>query len=153
MASNRTSWNAYSRRRRAEGLLLTTDTDLTPNPLNLGAKFVELLEIRARNFASAAKAAAGADVLVKIEITDNNGDVKYLDAADRDYATAEVTLAPVQDDLATGLGVTPVDATGTARAATEGATSPIVLESPVRIAILNGATTTDFMTVDLIVKG
>jgi len=103
------------------------------------------------NWASIAKAGAGTDTAVKIKLTDGNSDVVYLDAADRDYATAEVTLNPTQDDTATGLGVTPVDATGAA--ATAGAGAPIVLQSPVLVQVLNGGTATDFMTVDLIVEG
>jgi len=138
------------KRRRVEGLLADSDEPLSPNPLNLGAKFATLKQIRARNWASAAKAGAGTDTAVKIKVTDNNSDVVYLDASDRDYATAEVTLLPSQDDTATGLGVIPVDATGAA--ATAGAGAPIVLESPVVVSILNGGTATDFMTVDLIVE-
>lgn len=143
-------------RRRIEGLVLDADHDLgnvadeQTVKLGLGSKFAELLEIRARNWASAAKAAAGTDVLQRIRITDNNADVKYLDAADRDYATAEVTLAPVLDDTATGLGVLGVDATGAVRAAGSG--GKIILESPVLVAVVNGGTATDFFTCDLIVR-
>ena len=138
------------KRRRVEGLLSDSDEPLLPNPLNLGAKFATLRQIRARNWNAAAKASAGTDTAVKIKITDYNNDVVYLDAADRDYATAEVTILPSQDDTATGLGVVPTDATGAA--ATAGAGAPIVLESPVVVSILNGGTATDFMTVDLIVE-
>lgn len=148
--------SARIRKRRVEGLILDTDHDLG-NTLNsqvvklgLGAKFAKLLAIRARNWASSAKAAAGGDTAVKIRITDANSDIVYLDAADRDYATAEITLLPTQDDTATGLGVTPVDATGAV--ATAGAGGPIILEGPVLVAIVNGGTATDFMTVDLIVE-
>jgi len=138
------------KKRRVEGLLADTDEPLSPNPLNLGAKYAKLLTIRARNWASAAKAGAGTDQAVKIRITDNNSDIVYLDASDRDYATAEVTINPTLDDTATGLNVIPTDATGAA--ATAGAGAPIVLESPVIVAVVNGGTATDFMTVDLIVE-
>jgi hypothetical protein len=137
------------KKRRVEGLLDDTDADLSPNPVNLGAKYAKLLAIRARSWASAAKAGAGTDNAVKIEITDYNGNIVYLDASDRDYKTAEVVLLPTQDDTAAGAAL-PVDATGAT--ATAGAGGPIVLESPVRVAILNGGTATDFMTVDLIVE-
>jgi len=40
------------KKRRAEGVLVDTDADLSPNPLNLGAKYAKLLTIRARNWAS-----------------------------------------------------------------------------------------------------
>ncbi len=136
------------RRRRVEGLVSANPTTLAE--LGLGSKFATLRAIRARNWASSAKAAAGVDVLTQVEITDKNGDVVYKDAADRDYATAEVTLHPVLDDTATGLGITGVDATGAARAA--GEASAIIMEGPVTVKILNGTTATDFMTVDLIVE-
>lgn len=141
------------KKRRAEGLLSDSDEALLPNPISFGGgnhKYGKILGFRARNWASSAKAGAGADNAVKVKITDNNGDVVYLDASDRDYATAEVTLSISQDDTATGLGVTPVDATGAA--ATAGAGAPIWAESPVVVSILNGGTATDFMTVDLIVE-
>ncbi len=139
------------RKRRVEALVSSTDATLLPAPVNLGTKFARIVQIRARNWASAAKAGAGTDQAIKIKITDANSDVVYLDASDRDYATAEITLVPSQDDTATGLGVTPVDATGAA--ATAGAGAGIIAESPVTVTVLNGATATDFMTVDLIVEG
>jgi hypothetical protein len=144
------------KRRRVEGLVLDTDHDLNNAAgaqtvkLSLGAKYAKLVAIRARNWASSAKAGAGTDTAQKLRITDANGDVVYLDAADRDYATAEVTLNPTQDDTATGLGVTPVDATGAA--ATAGAGAPIILEGPVLVAVVNGGTATDFFTCDLFVE-
>jgi hypothetical protein len=136
------------KKRTAEGLVSANPVSFTA--VGLGAKYGKLVAIRSRNWASSAKGGAGTDTAVKIKITDNNSDVVYLDASDRDYATAEITLNPTQDDTATGLGVTPVDATGAA--ATAGAGAPIIMESPVTVAILNGTTTTDFMTVDLFVE-
>jgi len=144
------------KKRRIEGLVLDTDHDLgniagaQTVKLGLGAPFAKLLSIRARNWASAAKGAAGADVLTKIRITDANGDIVYLDAADRDYATAEVTINPTQDDTVTGLNVIATDATGAT--ATAGAGAPIIMQGPVLVAVVNGATATDFFTCDLIVE-
>lgn len=138
------------KRRRVEGLVSANPTTTQFASLGLGAKYVKLVEIRARNWASSAKAGAGTDTAVKIKITDANSDVVYLDAADRDYATAEVTLLPTADDTATGLGITAVDATGAA--ATAGAGGPIMVQSPVQVVIVNGTTATDFMTVDLFVE-
>ena len=57
------------KRRRVEGLLADSDEPLSPNPLNLGAKFATLKQIRARNWASAAKAGAGTDTAVKIKVS------------------------------------------------------------------------------------
>lgn len=144
------------KKRRIEGLVLDADHDLgnvagaQTVKLGLGAKYARLHEIRARNWASSAKAGAGADTAQRIRITDNNGDIVFLDAADRDYATAEVTLVPVLDDTVTGLGLLGTDATGAVRAA--GEASGIILEGPVLVAVVNGATATDFFTCDLIVE-
>jgi hypothetical protein len=138
------------KKRRVEGLTDDSDANLTPSPLNLGAKYGILRTIRAKGWASSAKAATSVDTAVKIRITDNNSDVVYLDASDRDYGTAEVTINPTMDDTATGINVVPTDATGAA--ATAGAGAPIIMESPVTVAIVNGGTTTDYFTVDLIVE-
>lgn len=137
------------RKIRAEGL--TAATPQVIGVKSLGTKYARLLEIRVRNWASSAKAGAGTDTAIKVKLTDGNAVVKYLDAADRDYATAAVVLIPSQDDTATGLGVVPVDATGAAASA--GAGAPIVLQSPVTVTIVNGGTATDFVTVDMIVEG
>lgn len=132
---------------------LTTATPVTISAtggLGLGAKFGKLVAIRARNWASSAKAGAGTDTAIRLKIVDNNSTVVYLDAADRDYATAQVVLNPTQDDTSTGLGVTPVDATGAA--ATAGAGAPIVMESPVVVSVVNGGTVTDYVEVELLVE-
>lgn len=139
------------KKRRVEGLISASPTTtLSGATLGLGAKYGKLLGIRARNWASSAKAGAGTDTAIRIKVTDNNGDVVYLDAADRDYATAEVTLVVGADDTTTGLGITPVDSTGAAASA--GAGLPVVMESPVTVGVVNGGTATDFLTVDLIVE-
>jgi hypothetical protein len=135
-------------KRTAAGL--TTSSSLPATVVGLGAKYATLRTIRCRNWASSAKAGAGTDTAIKIKITDNNSDIVYLDAADRDYATAEVTINPTLDDTATGLNVVPTDATGAA--ATAGAGAPIIMESPVTVTILNGGTTTDYVQVDLLVE-
>lgn len=127
-------------------------TAATPQVLGivgLGAKFGVLKCIRARNFADATKLAAGTDAALRLKIVDNHGTVAYLDAADRDYKTAEVVLYPVQDDTATGLTPLVVDATGAAAAA--GQSADIVLESPVTVSAVNGGTATDFVYVELLV--
>ena len=115
-----------------------------------GAKYGKLVGIIARNYASSAKSGAGTDTAGRIKITDAASKVVYLDAADRDYATAEVFLLPSQDDTATGLDVTPVDATGAA--ATAGAGAPIIMKSPVTVTAVNFGTATDYLSVDLLVE-
>lgn len=145
------------RKRTVEGLI--DDTDHVIGIVALGHKYSKVHGIRARNWASLAKrntpagdgSDAGTDAAIKIKLTDNNGDVFYLDASDRDYKTAEITLAIGLDDTASGLGITPVDSTGAA--ATAGAGIVPVVESPVTVTILNGATATDYMVVELLVEG
>lgn len=136
-------------KKRTVNFLLATAT-AAADPVSIGSKYGFLRSIRARNWASSAKAGAGADTAIRLKITDANSDVVYLDAADRDYAGAEVTLSPSQDDTATGLGVTPVDATGAP--ATAGAGNPIFMQGPVTVSVVNAGTATDYLTVDLFVE-
>lgn len=137
------------KRRRTEGLTSAAPVELPK--VGLGAPYGRVFGIVARNWASSAKAAAGVDVLGRIELKDDNGDIFYLDAADRDYATAEVTLAIALDDTLTGLNVIAVDSTGAAAAAGEPVANPVV-RSPITVTARNFATTTDFLTVDLLVE-
>lgn len=127
---------------------VTATATATVGVIRLQSKYGKLLRIKARMWASSAKAGAGADVASKIKITDGGSVVVYLDAADRDYATAAVVLFPTQDDTATGLGTLAVDATGAA--ATAGAGAPIIMQSPVTIANANAGTATDYMEVELV---
>lgn len=136
------------KKRTAAGL--TTATPVSFSPVGLGAKYARLVGIRARNYASSAKAGAGTDTAIRLKITDNNSDIVYLDASDRDYATAEVTLYVAQDDTATGLNTLAVDATGAT--ATAGSGQGVVMESPVTVGVVNGGTTTDYVEVQLLVE-
>jgi len=145
-------------RRRVEGL--TTATPVTIGSVGGGPKagpgaYARLLRIIARNFASAAKAAAGADVLSKISVEDAEGKVLFLDAADRDYATAEVRLDVFTDVTVTGLtGSTPVDRTGAAFTLNADATylTPVAAKLPFVVKGVNFGTVTDFLSVDLILE-
>jgi len=118
--------------------------------------YAALRAIIARNFASSAKAAAGADVLGTLEVKDAEGRIMFLDAADRDYATAEVRLNVTRDVTATGLtgAGTYVDATGAAitMAAETEAGSPQPYKLPFTVTARNFATVTDFLTVDLLLE-
>jgi hypothetical protein len=118
--------------------------------ISLGAAYGVVKGVIARNWASSAKAAAGTDALEKIKLTDARGIVFYLDAADRDYKTAEVNLVITPDDTATGLGVTPVDATGAAASA--GSKADFVAKSPVTVEVQDAGTTTDYFEVSLLVQ-
>jgi hypothetical protein len=145
-------------RRRVEGL--TTATPVTIGTVGGGVKagtgaYARLWRIIARNFASSLKAAAGADVLGRIEVDDAEGKVLYLDAADRDYATAEVRLDVHTDVTATGLtGSTDVDRTGAAFTLNADATFmvPVIAKLPFTVKGINFGTVTDFLSVDLILE-
>ena len=115
--------------------------------INLGASYGVVKGFVARNWASSAKAAAGVDALEKVKLTDANGLVFYLDAADRDYKTAQVTVAIAGDDTATGLGYIPVDATGAA----SGAGIEVVVKSPVTVEVQDAGTATDYFELALLV--
>lgn len=115
-----------------------------------GTKFGRVHGVVARNWASSAKAAAGADTSIKLKLTDGNSDVFYLEASARDWAGAEVTLAISLDDTATGLGVTNVDGTGAA--ATAGAGNVPVVQSPITVAVLGGGTATDWFECALLIE-
>ncbi len=131
---------------------LTTSTTTTLGTISLGAPYGRVLGFKAQVYASSAKAAAGADVLVSIKLTDAQGVVFYADAADRDYATgnAKNYIAFGQDDTSTSLGNTATDATGAA--ATAGASVQQVVQSPITVTVLNDATVTDYAEVSLYVE-
>jgi hypothetical protein len=148
-------------KRHVEGLISANPVDLSPVGLGsnqvgafAGAKFGRLVGIRARNFASSAKSGAGSDTAIRLRITDGNSDIVYLDAADVDYATAEVTVWPSGDDTVTGItsttGGISVDQTGAAASAGSG--SGIIMQSPVTVRVVNGTTATDYISVDLLVE-
>lgn len=118
--------------------------------VGLGAKYGRVFGFRARNWASSAKAGAGTDTAARVRLTDANSDIFYLDAADRDYATAEVTIAFALDDTVTGLNIVSVDATGAT--ATAGAGVHPVVQSPITVDIVNGGTTTDYFEISLLVE-
>lgn len=122
-----------------------------PNPaatitgtLSLKWDFAEIIGFKAL--------ATGTDVLTKIRITDADGRIVFLDAADRDYKTAAVDLLISQDVTATGLSGTPVDMTGAALTIGLGNASPPV-KSPLEIAYINGGTAGDVLAFDLFYRG
>lgn len=118
--------------------------------ISLGAQYGKILGIEARNYASSAKLAAGIDSAEKIKLTDADSKVIYLDAADRDYKTALVTLLPMVDPTATGLTPIPVDATGAA--ITDGASGTLIAKSPVTVEVQDAGTATDYFEVYLFVE-
>lgn len=136
------------KKRTTSGLTAATPQALTT--IGLGATYGKLLGFNARNYASSAKAGAGTDTAQRVKIVDADAKTVYLDAADRDYATAEVAVRVSADDTATGLSTTPVDATGAAL--TAGGAAPIVMKSPVVVSVVNGGTATDFFEISLLVE-
>lgn len=118
--------------------------------VSIGAPYGVVKGFTARNWASSSKAAAGTDAAEKVKLTDAAGLVFYLDAADRDYKTAAVNVAFVQDLTATGLSVLPVDATGAAVEAAGHVDQ--VVQSPITVEIQNAGTATDYFEVSLYVE-
>jgi hypothetical protein len=145
------------RRRRVEGL--TTSASFTLGTVGGGpgtGGYATLRGISARNWASSAKAAAGTDAAGKLEVDDADGYVIFLDAADRDYKTAQVRLNTVTDDTRTGLEAitTFVDMTGAPLtfAANAFLPQPMVFKLPFTVKAINFGTVTDFLTVDLLLE-
>lgn len=137
-------------KKRGPVAAVTSASTTVLGSVTLGADYGRVLGFIARNWASSAKAAAGTDALEKVKLTDANGDVFYLDAADRDYKTAEVTIQFGLDDTATGLGITAVDGTGAALSA--GAALQPVVQSPVTVEVQDAGTATDYFEVYLLVE-
>lgn len=124
-----------------------------------GARYGRVLGMEVRNFASAAKAAAGADTAGTIELKDADGLIFFLDAADRDYATALVRLRFYRDDTTTGItgAPTPVDQTGAAFSGDPGAANTLgqplrIVKGPITVTARNFGTVTDFLSVTLITE-
>jgi len=135
---------------RGPAAAVTSASTTVLGTITLGASYAKILGIVARNWASSAKAGAGTDALEKIKLTDAASKVVFLDAADRDYKTAEVTLLIAADDTATGLTPIPVDATGAAASA--GAGISLIAKSPVTVEIQNAGTATDYFECYLLVE-
>lgn len=129
---------------------VTTAATTVLGTIALGAAYGRVHGFVARNWASSAKAGAGTDALEKVKLTDADGIVVFLDAADRDYKTAAVNVAFAQDDTSTGLSVTSTDATGAA--ATAGAGNQWVAKSPITVEVQNAGTATDYFELSLLVE-
>jgi hypothetical protein len=137
-------------RKTAAVAAVTTAATTVLGTISLGAPYGIVKGFTARNWANSAKAAAGTDALEKVKLTDAAGIVFYLDAGDRDYKTAAVNVAFTQDDTASGLSVTPVDATGAT--ATAGSGAEQVVQSPITVEVQDAGTATDYFEVSLFVE-
>jgi len=151
------------KKRRIEGL--TSAAPVVIGTAGLSAPYGRVVGFRARNWASSAKAGAGADTAGRIELKDVDGVIFFLDAADVDYATAEVRVTLSSATDTTGLGTVLRSQTGTAYAAGAGnvvvvtavgefaAVAPMpAVHGPITLTARNFATVTDFLTVDLLVE-
>lgn len=140
---------AFRKTAALEGL--TSSATTTLGTVSLGAPYGRVYGFTARIYASSAKAAAGTDTASKFKLTDADGRVVFLDAADRDYATAAVNLFFGQDETATGLSDLHVDATGAALSSQAGQKGAI-MKSPVTVATANTGTATDYASISLYVE-
>lgn len=138
---------------------VTTAATTVLGTISLGAPYGRVLGFRASCWASAAKAAEGTDAAQKIQLTDADGRIVFLDASDRDYgATSGPTPSTDgtnvffgQDETATGLSDLHVDGTGAALSSQAGQKGAIC-KSPVTVTVLDAGTATDYVEVSLYVE-
>jgi hypothetical protein len=131
--------------------------------IELGAPYARVLGFRGANWSSSAKSAEGVDAAEKVKLTDADGRVFFLDAADRDYGA---TSGPTPsnngtfiffngDPTSTGLTDRHVDATGallTSVAENQSGMEGAVVRSPVSVQVENAGTATDYFEVALFVE-
>jgi hypothetical protein len=131
---------------------VTTADPTTLGTINLGTSLVRVLGFQARNWASSAKAGAGTDATERIKLVDANGQIVFLDAADRDYKSQNTFVWFAADDTVTGLtGTVFADATGAAAGAT-GVPVTQLVASPVTVSVTGSNTATDYLEVYLFVQ-
>lgn len=139
-------------RRVGPAAALTAASPQTLGTINLGAGYARVLGFQARNWASSAKASAGTDAAITVKLVDANGQIGYLDAADRDYKSQNTFVWFAPDDTVTGLtGTVFADNTGAATGATSGNVTQL-FASPVTVSVLNGGTATDYFELYLFVE-
>lgn len=146
-------------RKTSAAAAVTSAATTVLGTIELGSPYATVLGFDGANWASSAKAAEGTDAAEKVKLTDADGYVLYLDAADRDYgATSGPTPSTngtrtiiTPDETTTGLSHRHVDATGTALAADTGGTRGVFARSPVTVEVQNAGTATDYFEVSLLV--
>jgi len=84
----------------------------------------------------------GTDATMKLSLTDADGRIFYLDAADKDYDTAAVITPLLSDDVVTGLSMQAFDSVGIVVAAAQSSPMPVV-KGPIAVSIVNGGTAGD----------
>jgi len=90
----------------------------------------------------------GTDATMRLRMTDADSRIFYLDAADKDYDTAAIYTPLATDDVTTGTGPKLYDSVGVLAAATQLGPMPVV-KNPIEVAIVNGGTAGDVITLDL----
>ena len=89
----------------------------------------------------------GTDATERLRLTDGDSRVFYLDAADKDYDTAQINTLILNDDTTTGLSVVAQDSVGAAVSAGQAGGRPVI-KNPIEVAVINGGTAGDVITVD-----
>jgi hypothetical protein len=139
-------------RRVGPAAAVTASPTQTLGTVNLGTSLARIVGFQARNWASSAKAGGGTDALIGVKLVDANGQIVYLDAADRDYKTQNTFVWFAPDDTVTGLtGTVFADNTGAATGATTGNITQLAA-SPVTVSVVNAGTATDYFEVYLFVE-
>lgn len=88
-----------------------------------------------------------------LELKDADGIIFYLDAATKDYHTAEITRSFIQDDTRTGLtGLTLTDSTGAALAANSSIYARPILKGPIAVRWNNATDTASVMRLEVMVE-
>ena len=125
-----------------------TATLTVPNPAATVVQTFNLRStyVRPNNFSILS---TGTDATQKLRLTDADGRIFYLDAADKDYDTARIYTPLLLDDVNTGLtsagGVGTFlgsDSVGVEVAVAQSGAMPVV-KSPLEIAVINGGTAGD----------
>jgi len=113
--------------------------------VSLGCKFAQFVGFKALS--------VGTSVTQILKFTDADGKVIFLDAAARDYDTAEVDVIPIIDATVTGLTqVVPRNATGAAIQAGVGRIDPPLVRSPLTIALSASEGNDEIVTGSIYVK-
>jgi hypothetical protein len=146
-------------KKRGPVAAVTTAATTVLGTVDLGAAYGRVFGFQAANWASSAKAAEGTDAAEIVKLTDAEGRVIYLDAADRDYgatsgptpSTGGTYIFFGGDETTTGLTDRHVDATGAALSSQAGQKGAIA-KSPVTVEVQNAGTATDYFEVSLYVE-
>jgi len=117
-----------------------------PNP---AATVVGTLNLRSTwaRFLNFKVLSVGTDATMRLRLTDGDSRIFYLDAADKDYDTAAIFTPLATDDVTTGTGPKLYDSVGVLAATAQLGPMPVV-KNPIEVAIVNGGTAGDVITVD-----